>query len=608
MIRNSNYKSLLAGIFLVLLMQAGTVHAEIKSKVDQLISIHGEVLGAIADNVPSNRVKIGRATTVQNNMGLLHAREVARIINDPQEGAKLMRECCWRPQPAITPTYVISTPQDFLSAATPTPPPAPEALYNPSDAPNSAAMPPDAGRAEFPIPTNYGNHYASVFDQMVRIRAGYSLPLPGGDSMDAFTYSWMKALTEDIPFGFNFTNGTLLPPDSLVARLVWNWSYQLKKYRQFREGLGSYTAHPAAFKDVFRDYYNWGCIVCLGSGFYDTRGMYTQDSNGVWRANEYYKAIVDLLSPAQQAWLSEQYDEGFKTTEGASAPPLQVSFGLTMQSQQTNNPMPVDADSGTYGTHCHTSREIYIPIDPMSLDKKLGDMVLAGQEGSTYDTDSYMAGLPNTSSSTPMFGRFADMQNQVSTNLAGTYTKLANGDVVFWDRRTNHSMFTGQRFQFAAWARTTRPNEGTFFPKDIDNTQAMGGDGTVDPQDNTEYANTCMNIAPTVYDDLCGQPVTFWDNIEIVGPQTAGVTLTGTSGRDLLVAETTGASTLMGLGGDDCLVGGSAVDSLNGGAGDDKVFGREGDDQLIGAGGTDTLDGGDGTDTCLSGEVLINCP
>jgi len=587
--------------------------AEIKSLVDAHILVHGEMLGGIADSVPANRVQIGNEAAVQDNMALQHAREVALIINDTTgDGARLMEECCWRPQPAVYSNFIVGTTQDILSAASPTPPVAPEDLYNPEDAPNTLALDSDPGRATLAIPANYGDQMASVFDQMVKARDGYNAGLPGGDSMDQFTYDWIRTLTAGIPAGFDFTDGTLLPPDSLASRLVWNWSYQIKKYRQFREGTGPYAPHPEAFLDAFRDFYNWSCILCLGAGFYDTTGMYDLGSDGIYRANEYYDAIVALLPLQQRIWLAQQFDEGFKAADGVtSAPPLQVSFGLTQQSQQANNPAPLDEEA-SYGAHCHTAAEVYIPIDPMALDKKMGDDVLAGEEGSSYDTDSYMAGLPNTSASTPTFGPFDVMQQQVATNLAGTFTKIANGDIVYWEKRVKHAMFTGQRFQFAAWARVDRPWEGTFFPEDIDALASQGGDEPIDAQDSMAYADVCVDVAPdpanVVYANLCGRQVSFFDNIEIVGPQTAGVTLTGTSGNDLLVTETVGGSVLVGQGGDDCLIGSNAGDNIVGGPGDDTLIGRDGGDNITGGAGIDTIDGGDGIDGCNSGEVVSNCP
>jgi len=596
-------------LFGLMLTQLGsiTARAEIKMQVDALILVHGETLGAIADSVPPDRVQIGNEDAVTGNMGLLHAREVAEIINFT--GAELMEECCWRPQPAIYPNFVVSGAQDILSAAQINPPVAPEDLYNPEDAPDRFAVPADTGRPTIPIPTTYADHMASVFDQMVKVREGYAAglpPAPNSDVMDQFSYDWMTALTAGIPDTYVFGSDEVLPPDSLAARLIWNWSYQLQQYRYYRLGIGFTNVHANAFLDAFRDNYNWGCIVCAGAGFYDTTGMYDLGADGVYRANEYYDAIVDLLSQDQQMWLAEQYAEGFVDDQGNPAPPLQVSFGLTMQSQQENNPMQVDR-TATYGTHCHTSEEVYIPIDPMALDKNVNGgtaVILAGEEGSAYETNSYMAGLPNTSGAMPGFGTFDTMQDQVEMDLPGSYTEVTNGDIIFWGSRAHHSMFSGQRFQFAAWARTTRPFEGTFFPKDIDKTGA-DGIGTIDPEtitpenpNGTPYADLCADTPPTaqVYLDICGKPESFFDNVQIV-TQAAGVVLTGTASNDLLVANTVGDSQIDGLGGQDCLIGGKGNDTISGNAGKDVLAGRGGNDTIFGGGNADQIFGGDGDDT-----------
>jgi|GEM_PF-6608358 len=597
-------------LFGLMLVQLGsiTARADIKEDVDALILVHGNQLGAIADSIPSGRLQIGRGDVVNGNMGMLHAREVAQIINDDSvtEGARLMEECCWRPQPAIYPNFVVSSMQDILSANQISPPVAPEDLYNPEDAPDTlSTILLDAGRPTIPIPTTYADHMASVFDQMVRVRDGYVGGLPGADSMDQFTYDWMSALTAGIPTGFNFTNGTLLPPDSLASRLIWNWSYELKKYRQFREGVGTYDPHPQAFLDTFRDYYNWACTVCAGAGFYDTIGMYDLNADGVYVANEYYDAIVALLSDTQKTWLAEQYHEGFMKDDGMGglipAPPLQVSFGLTLQSQQSNNPPVRDSDA-TYGTHCHTAEEVYIPVDPMALDKNVSDgmaNILDGEEGSEYNTNSYMAGLPNTSGAAPIFQPFDSMQLKVDDDIAfaDTFTQLTNGDIVYWGRRAKHAMFSGQRFQFAAWARVNRPFEGTFFPEDIDL-----ADATIDTEDGQPYWSTCRRDAPApqVYLDICGNPESFYDNVQIV-TQSAGVVLTGTTGNDLLVANTDGDSQIDGLGGQDCLIGGAGNDTILGKGGNDVIAGRGGNDNLLGGANHDTITGGDGNDTIKGG-------
>lgn len=81
----------------------------------------------------------------------------------------------------------------------------------------------------------------------------------------------------------------------------------------------------------------------------------------------------------------------------------------------------------------------------------------------------------------------------------------------------------------------------------------------------------------------------------------AGVTLTGTSGQDILVGGA-GADTLSGLAGADKLYGNEGSDVLNGNDGPDELYGWTGNDTLNGGFGADTMFGDDGADT-LYGEV-----
>lgn len=555
-----------------IIFYSAAIQAEIKTLVDAQILEHGNVLGNSAVYPPTDRVVVGDPSLLQGNMALLHAQEVAQIINDTAgEGAQLMEECCWRPQPSVYSNFVVATTQDILSTGNNLPfvfPP--EQLYNPDDAPDLKGPSRDLGRPMIGIPTTFGEHMVSVFSQMVRIRDNFSIPAQL-DGMDRFTYEWMSTLTTGIPAGFNFTSDKL-PPDSLASRLVWNWSYEGKKYRQYREGEGSYSAHPNAYLDNFRDYYSWACVVCLGAGFYDTLGMYDQQADGTYTANEYYTAIVSLLSQDQQTWLANQFAEGFRNANNtADAPPLQVSLGLTMQSQQTNNPTTVDSDA-TYGTHCHSAAEVYIPIDAMALDKKyVGNVFDSGDEGHDYVTDSYMAGYPNTSDATPTFGDFTSMQSQVDSNLTAAYTTVTNGDLIYWDKLLEHSMFPGQRFQFSAWARIDRPWEGTYFPDDIDLV-----DETRDIETGVLYSQACVPQVTATSSIYCGKDISLYNHVEIVS-QTAGAVLIGTAGNDLLVADTVGGSTIIGNAGDDCLIGGNAGDQIIGGAGHDTCSNDVGD-------------------------------
>ncbi|MGH8661837.1 MAG: putative Ig domain-containing protein, partial [Burkholderiales bacterium] len=81
----------------------------------------------------------------------------------------------------------------------------------------------------------------------------------------------------------------------------------------------------------------------------------------------------------------------------------------------------------------------------------------------------------------------------------------------------------------------------------------------------------------------------------------AGVTLTGTSGQDILVGGP-GADTISGLAGADQLYGNEGSDALDGNDGPDELYGSTGNDTLYGGFGADLMLGDEGADT-LYGEV-----
>jgi Ca2+-binding RTX toxin-like protein len=99
--------------------------------------------------------------------------------------------------------------------------------------------------------------------------------------------------------------------------------------------------------------------------------------------------------------------------------------------------------------------------------------------------------------------------------------------------------------------------------------------------------------------------------VEITGPQsgTDGVALAANALGNL-VAGGLGADHVLGLQGDDTLLGGTGGDllgggkgrdRLEGGAGDDTLFGGRGDDLLIAGAGRNELQGNRGGDTILGG-------
>jgi len=84
------------------------------------------------------------------------------------------------------------------------------------------------------------------------------------------------------------------------------------------------------------------------------------------------------------------------------------------------------------------------------------------------------------------------------------------------------------------------------------------------------------------------------------------MTLTGTSGSDLIFAGDNGDTVEAG-GGADCIIGGAANDVLRGQGGNDRILGNDGDDNLVGNSGDDILDGGLGADTLSGGSGTDTC-
>lgn len=89
-------------------------------------------------------------------------------------------------------------------------------------------------------------------------------------------------------------------------------------------------------------------------------------------------------------------------------------------------------------------------------------------------------------------------------------------------------------------------------------------------------------------------------NLTIYGANGDGLTYTGKSGNDLIVAGN-GTQALSGGAGNDILIGGAGTQSLFGGSGDDYIY--------AGA-GNQTLDGGSGHDTAdfshIAGRLVID--
>jgi Ca2+-binding RTX toxin-like protein len=107
-----------------------------------------------------------------------------------------------------------------------------------------------------------------------------------------------------------------------------------------------------------------------------------------------------------------------------------------------------------------------------------------------------------------------------------------------------------------------------------------------------EARDADMMLGPTTI-SISGTPAELHYDFE-------SATLTGGPSNNLLDASTfPGAVVLIGLGGNDTLIGGEHADQLFGGSGDDNLLGNDGDDTLDGGPGNDTVDGGSGNDIYL---------
>ena len=87
-----------------------------------------------------------------------------------------------------------------------------------------------------------------------------------------------------------------------------------------------------------------------------------------------------------------------------------------------------------------------------------------------------------------------------------------------------------------------------------------------------------------------------------------GVSITGTTGSDVIDATRSAAGqpkatdesdSIKSMAGDDTARGGGGNDSIEGGSGNDLLYGEAGNDRLAGGTGIDRLNGGDGNDTII---------
>ncbi|HZM18392.1 MAG TPA: hypothetical protein VFB87_03165, partial [Gaiellaceae bacterium] len=90
------------------------------------------------------------------------------------------------------------------------------------------------------------------------------------------------------------------------------------------------------------------------------------------------------------------------------------------------------------------------------------------------------------------------------------------------------------------------------------------------------------------------------------GVASAGCTIIGTSGRDVLRG-TKRRDVICGLAGNDVLRGLGGNDKILGGPGNDRLYGGRGNDLLDGGGGKDWIDGGPGTNRVRGGAGSDRC-
>ncbi|MCX7084823.1 MAG: cadherin-like domain-containing protein [Methylococcales bacterium] len=91
-----------------------------------------------------------------------------------------------------------------------------------------------------------------------------------------------------------------------------------------------------------------------------------------------------------------------------------------------------------------------------------------------------------------------------------------------------------------------------------------------------------------------------WDQGAVLA-QSIIIVSTGTGGADTLSGTDDANNRILGLDGDDNLIGANLTDTIDGGAGNDFIFGRTGNDSLIGGDGNDDLNGEEGNDTLIGG-------
>ena len=135
------------------------------------------------------------------------------------------------------------------------------------------------------------------------------------------------------------------------------------------------------------------------------------------------------------------------------------------------------------------------------------------------------------------------------------------------------------------------PDSSVFTPVTLTLTS---GDDVLRRYDGTDY----------ILDGLSGRDVIYLGagNDKVTGNAGNDI-LRGGAGHDLLYGEDDN-DRLYGQDGDDMLYGGDGNDILYGNAGDDQLFGGNGNDRLVGHEGANTMVGGLGDDKLISGNGI----
>ena len=381
---------------------------DIKSRIKAYAFVYGQFLLEMYTQGDSqadirDTIYIGAYDEVQGNKAWLHGYEVTALVSSGKLDA-----CCWRDTPARYKNLVSATSNDILTRGT--------AVLNPA-----------TGKF-FQIPTGQRVTLTNLIAQMNTLNASYE---PVIDSRYT-TLNWEFLLNRVLISGHTQKN-------SVMDKLVWTFSY----------------VNLSFLKSQFKNYYTFACVLCYDAGFYDLRGLYnTNKATG----KPYYDGIVTPANlPLTYTWLINRFKQYYSGAPFNGNPPPQLSMGPTLQGKPVAAAGQLE-DAGIYPVHCHQAQEVYFPVDPMNYSKLSAQGTIFGYPGSKINTNSYFIGHINK------WGKFPVWQADMSSQFPGKYISTPGANIVYNRPRAYHSMHAGKIAQFTAWARLTRPEEGTYFP------------------------------------------------------------------------------------------------------------------------------------------------